>query len=189
MRLHVPLAALYAAGILRAGLLGGPARRHAIDGEAEFEAALARHQPRYAVLYEDNFNFLSKSSRRAHARRGLHHERDGGRARRHGDRYRRRCQRSPRALPGPRRARRDGLRRGRPHAGRLLAALEAAAPHAAISGIAGLALADPRAPGGCTAAPGVAPSATPTCFPSRPGISSMSSATARPGSRPTASIA
>jgi radical SAM superfamily enzyme YgiQ (UPF0313 family) len=28
--------------------------------ERKREAALARHQPRYAILYEDNFNYLSK---------------------------------------------------------------------------------------------------------------------------------
>ena len=28
--------------------------------EDEWAAALDRHQPRYAVLYEDNFNYLSK---------------------------------------------------------------------------------------------------------------------------------
>ena len=30
------------------------------DSESEWEAALARHRPRWAVLYEDNFNYLSK---------------------------------------------------------------------------------------------------------------------------------
>ena len=30
------------------------------ESEAEWDAALAREQPRFAVLYEDNFNYLSK---------------------------------------------------------------------------------------------------------------------------------
>ena len=30
------------------------------ESEEEWRAALAHHQPRYAIVYEDNFNYLSK---------------------------------------------------------------------------------------------------------------------------------
>ncbi len=32
------------------------------DGPAEWSSALGRFRPRFAVLYEDNFNYLSKMS-------------------------------------------------------------------------------------------------------------------------------
>ncbi len=58
---YPPLGTLYAAATLRAhgydvalfdAMLAG--------SEDEWAAALDRHQPRYAILYEDNFNYLSK---------------------------------------------------------------------------------------------------------------------------------
>ncbi|MDO8673307.1 MAG: radical SAM protein [Dehalococcoidia bacterium] len=61
MQPYPPLGAMYAASVLRQrgydvamfdAMLAG--------SEAEWEEALERHQPRYAVLYEDNFNYLSK---------------------------------------------------------------------------------------------------------------------------------
>jgi anaerobic magnesium-protoporphyrin IX monomethyl ester cyclase len=61
MRPYAPLATLYAASHLRAAgyevalfdaVLAG--------GEDELAAALDRHRPRFFVLYEDSFNFLSK---------------------------------------------------------------------------------------------------------------------------------
>ena len=61
MRPYPPLATLYAAGVLR---------DHGYDvavfdamlatDEAAFATALAEHRPRAVVLFEDNFNFLSK---------------------------------------------------------------------------------------------------------------------------------
>jgi anaerobic magnesium-protoporphyrin IX monomethyl ester cyclase len=30
------------------------------DSAAEWQAALAQHQPRWAIIYEDSFNYLSK---------------------------------------------------------------------------------------------------------------------------------
>jgi anaerobic magnesium-protoporphyrin IX monomethyl ester cyclase len=58
---YPPLGTLYAASYLRAG-----GYRVALfdamlaQSEDEWEAALEAHQPRLAVLYEDNFNYLSK---------------------------------------------------------------------------------------------------------------------------------
>ncbi len=58
---YAPLGTLYAAAALRArgrevalfdAMLAG--------SEAEWAASLDRHRPRYAVLYEDSFNYLSK---------------------------------------------------------------------------------------------------------------------------------
>ena len=40
------------------------------ESEAEWAAALDRHRPRVAVLYEDNFNYLSQDVPAAHARGG-----------------------------------------------------------------------------------------------------------------------
>jgi anaerobic magnesium-protoporphyrin IX monomethyl ester cyclase len=61
MRPYPPLGTLYAASVLRS-------RGHDIavfdamlaESELDFRAALDRHQPRHVVLFEDNFNFLSK---------------------------------------------------------------------------------------------------------------------------------
>ena len=58
---YPPLGTLYAAAYLRSH--GYPvAFFDAIlaDSESEWQAALKIHQPRYAILYEDNFNYLSK---------------------------------------------------------------------------------------------------------------------------------
>ena len=61
MQPYPPLGTLYAASYLRS-------RGYTVDlfdamlaeSESEWDAALARSQPRIAVLYEDNFNYLSK---------------------------------------------------------------------------------------------------------------------------------
>src|SRR5579859_8040502 len=61
MQPYPPLGTLYAASYLRG-------RGYDVDlfdamlaeSEAEWDAALARSRPRIAVLYEDNFNYLSK---------------------------------------------------------------------------------------------------------------------------------
>lgn len=61
MRPYPPLGALYAASYLRE-------RGHDVTlfdsmlaaGEADWERALERHRPQVAVLFEDNFNYLSK---------------------------------------------------------------------------------------------------------------------------------
>src|SRR6476661_1914338 len=61
MQPYPPLGTLYAASYLRD-------RGYDVDlfdamlaeSESEWDAALARSQPRIAVLYEDNFNYLSK---------------------------------------------------------------------------------------------------------------------------------
>jgi len=61
MQPYPPLGTLYAAGYLRE-------RGHDVavfdamlaSSEADWDEALTRHRPRYAVLFEDNFNYLSK---------------------------------------------------------------------------------------------------------------------------------
>ena len=61
MRPYPPLATLYAASYLRSvGYSVALFDAMLATGEHEFEAALATYAPRFVVLYEDNFNFLSK---------------------------------------------------------------------------------------------------------------------------------
>ncbi len=61
MRPYAPLATLYAASHLRAaGYEVALFDAVLAAGEEELEAALDRHRPRFFVLYEDSFNFLSK---------------------------------------------------------------------------------------------------------------------------------
>ena len=61
MRPYAPLATLYAASHLRAaGYEVGLFDAVLAAGEEELAAALDRHRPRFLVLYEDSFNFLSK---------------------------------------------------------------------------------------------------------------------------------
>src|SRR5512139_2184978 len=58
---YPPLGTLYAASYLRArGYEVALFDAMLAASEDEWAAALDRHQPRYAVLYEDNFNYLSK---------------------------------------------------------------------------------------------------------------------------------
>jgi anaerobic magnesium-protoporphyrin IX monomethyl ester cyclase len=61
MRPYPPLGTLYAAAVLR-DLGHDVAVFDAMlaEGEHEFRTALRIHQPRHVVLFEDNFNFLSK---------------------------------------------------------------------------------------------------------------------------------
>jgi anaerobic magnesium-protoporphyrin IX monomethyl ester cyclase len=61
MQPYPPLGTLYAAALLRnAGISVAVFDSMLSDPEREFEAALERHSPRIVVVYEDNFNFLSK---------------------------------------------------------------------------------------------------------------------------------
>lgn len=61
MRPYPPLGTLYAAAHLRSlGYSVALFDATFASGVEEFEAALERHQPRYLVLYEDQFNFLNK---------------------------------------------------------------------------------------------------------------------------------
>lgn len=58
---YPPLGTLYAASYLRArGYAVGLFDAMLAESEAEWAAALDAHQPRFAVLFEDNFNYLSK---------------------------------------------------------------------------------------------------------------------------------
>jgi radical SAM superfamily enzyme YgiQ (UPF0313 family) len=58
---YPPLGTLYAAAYLRArGYDVGLFDAMLAESEAEWGAALDHHQPRFAVLFEDNFNYLSK---------------------------------------------------------------------------------------------------------------------------------
>jgi radical SAM superfamily enzyme YgiQ (UPF0313 family) len=61
MQPYPPLGTLYAAGILRErGYDVALFDAMLADSEGEWGEALDRHRPRFAVLYEDNFNYLSK---------------------------------------------------------------------------------------------------------------------------------
>jgi anaerobic magnesium-protoporphyrin IX monomethyl ester cyclase len=61
MQPYPPLGTLYAAGLLRsAGVSVAVFDTMLNDPEAGFQAALEQHRPRIVVVYEDNFNFLSK---------------------------------------------------------------------------------------------------------------------------------
>lgn len=58
---YTPLGTLYAAATLRgAGISVAVFDTMLNDPEREFAAALARHRPALVVVYEDNFNFLTK---------------------------------------------------------------------------------------------------------------------------------
>ncbi len=61
MQPYPPLGTLYAAALLRsAGLSVAVFDSTLNDPEQEFQRALDHHRPRLVVVYEDNFNFLSK---------------------------------------------------------------------------------------------------------------------------------
>jgi anaerobic magnesium-protoporphyrin IX monomethyl ester cyclase len=61
MRPYPPLGTLYAAALLRsAGLSVAVFDTMLNDPEQGFQAALDKHHPRVVVVYEDNFNFLTK---------------------------------------------------------------------------------------------------------------------------------
>ncbi|MET0578147.1 MAG: radical SAM protein [Ilumatobacteraceae bacterium] len=61
MRPYPPLNTLHAAAVLRnRGLEVAVFDSMLADDEEDFRQALAEHRPRIVVLYEDNFNFLSK---------------------------------------------------------------------------------------------------------------------------------
>ncbi|MEP7357116.1 MAG: radical SAM protein, partial [Anaerolineales bacterium] len=58
---YPPLGTLYAASYLRErGYEVGLFDAMLAESEAEWAAALDRHRPKYAILFEDNFNYLSK---------------------------------------------------------------------------------------------------------------------------------
>jgi radical SAM superfamily enzyme YgiQ (UPF0313 family) len=61
MQPYPPLGTLYAAALLRSsGVSVAVFDTMLNDPEQGFQAALERHQPRVVVVFEDNFNFLSK---------------------------------------------------------------------------------------------------------------------------------
>src|SRR5215213_5075581 len=61
MQPYPPLGTLYAASYLREhGYEVALFDAMLADSEGEWAHALDGHQPRYAILYEDNFNYLSK---------------------------------------------------------------------------------------------------------------------------------
>jgi len=58
---YPPLGTLYAAAVMRqAGYAVALFDAMLAESEEEWAAALDAHRPRFAVLYEDNFNYLSK---------------------------------------------------------------------------------------------------------------------------------
>lgn len=61
MQPYPPLGSLYAAAVLRErGYVVALFDAMLAESEEEWEQALRRERPRFAVLYEDNFNYLSK---------------------------------------------------------------------------------------------------------------------------------
>mgnify|MGYP005845567409 CR=1 FL=1 len=63
MQPYPPLGTLYAASYMRArGYNVALFDAMLAAGPAEWDAALRQHTPRYAVIFEDNFNYLSKMS-------------------------------------------------------------------------------------------------------------------------------
>jgi anaerobic magnesium-protoporphyrin IX monomethyl ester cyclase len=63
MQPYPPLGTLYAAAVMRErGYDVALFDAMLSDGTHEWEVALDQHTPRYAVIYEDNFNYLSKMS-------------------------------------------------------------------------------------------------------------------------------
>src|SRR6266571_7759062 len=61
MQPYPPLGTLYAASYMRArGYVVALFDAMLAQSETEWALALERHQPKYAVLFEDNFNYLSK---------------------------------------------------------------------------------------------------------------------------------
>lgn len=63
MQPYPPLGTLYAASVLReAGYDVALFDAMLADSTTEWQKALTLHQPRYAVIFEDNFNYLSKMS-------------------------------------------------------------------------------------------------------------------------------
>ncbi|MCC6613085.1 MAG: radical SAM protein [Anaerolineae bacterium] len=63
MQPYPPLGTLYAAAVMRErGYKVALFDAMLSEGTGEWDAALTQHQPRYAVIYEDNFNYLSKMS-------------------------------------------------------------------------------------------------------------------------------
>src|SRR5512135_1560849 len=61
MQPYSPLGTLYAAGTLRQhGYEVALFDAMLAESEADWDRALDEHQPQYAILYEDNFNYLSK---------------------------------------------------------------------------------------------------------------------------------
>jgi radical SAM superfamily enzyme YgiQ (UPF0313 family) len=61
MQPYPPLGTLYAASVARQqGYQVALFDAMLADSEAEWQAALAQHQPRFAIIYEDSFNYLSK---------------------------------------------------------------------------------------------------------------------------------
>src|SRR6202171_5322535 len=61
MQPYPPLGTLYAASLMRQeGYNVALFDAMLAESESEWAAALDRHRPRFAVLFEDNFNYLSK---------------------------------------------------------------------------------------------------------------------------------
>ena len=61
MQPYPPLGTLYAASYIRErGYNVAIFDAMLAESEAEWQQALQREQPRFAVLFEDNFNYLSK---------------------------------------------------------------------------------------------------------------------------------
>ena len=60
MQPYPPLGTMYAAALLRRASVSVAVYDTMLNDPQQFQAALAQHRPRVVVVYEDNFNFLSK---------------------------------------------------------------------------------------------------------------------------------
>jgi anaerobic magnesium-protoporphyrin IX monomethyl ester cyclase len=164
MRPYAPLGTLYAASHVRSrGYSVALFDAMLADGEEELAALLAAHRPRFMVLYEDQFNFLNKMC--------LGHARGAA------------CRMAERARQAGATVLAAGsevtdhpevyLRHGVDYAllgeadHTLVELLDALAGRTdqPIAGIAGLAMADPAAPGGVRRTPARAPDRHPDGFP------------------------
>src|SRR5581483_5458225 len=60
MQPYPPLGTLYAAGLLRSAGVSVAVFDTMLNDPEGFQAALEQHRPKVVVVYEDNFNFLTK---------------------------------------------------------------------------------------------------------------------------------
>ena len=75
MQPYPPLGTLYAASYARSkGYSVALFDAMLAESENEWASALDEHKPKYAIIFEDNFNYLSKMCLSADAASGIHHD-------------------------------------------------------------------------------------------------------------------
>ena len=205
MRPYAPLATLYAASCAaRARLLGGAVRRHAGRRRGRVRARARAAPAALGGALRGQLQLPQQDVPEPHARGGLPHERAGARARR--DRDRRRARMSATTPSCTSRTACSSRWSARPTTRCSSCSMhlhgiadcrlesEQLDPQSTISNLQStIFLAwpspTPTRPAASTARPSARPSGTPTSSRCRPGIWWMSSATARPGRRRTATSA